>query len=126
MKFKRLAHLEVESIVEPPTEDMLGFQVYDCFGRLVGVVDDLLVDADNPKGTRYALVDQGPIAMMLKGRELIVPFDKLDVDMENKEVILSVSLDQLRDFPTYNTLQDPDLKERLDSFWASLVLPKAA
>lgn len=126
MRFKRLAHLEVESLVEPPTKDMLGYQVYDCFGKFVGVVDDLLADADTPEAASYALIGQGHVAVMLNGRELIVPLDRLDVDDENKEVNLSVALERLHDFPVYNTLQDPNLKDRVDSFWASTARPIAA
>ncbi|MHB8842490.1 MAG: PRC-barrel domain-containing protein, partial [Candidatus Aquicultor sp.] len=38
-----------------PSEDILGFQVYDCFGSFVGVVEDLLADVNNPKVISYVL-----------------------------------------------------------------------
>jgi sporulation protein YlmC with PRC-barrel domain len=117
MPLKRFTHLGAGWRVEPGVEDVRGFLVFDSAGKFLGIVDDLLVDMDNNEAINYVLIGQGNIAMMLSGKELIVPLDKLAIDQENRVVHLNVTLDQLWDFPTYRTLEDPDLRDEINAFW---------
>lgn len=121
MSFKRFNHLGAGWHVVPQADDVRGFQVFDSAGKFIGIVDDLLVDAGDNKTIGYALVGEGNIATMFNHKELIVPLNKLDIDSNNKSIHLNVPFDQLWDFPGYDTLADPDLKDEVDSFWASIL-----
>jgi len=115
MALNRLSHHGTWKHVELQIPDIRGFDVYDNAGIPVGTVDDLLVETDD--AVSYALVGQGNVGTMLSGKELLVPLDKLDIDPANEKVRLEVNFDQLWDFPTYNTLDDPGLKDEVESFW---------
>jgi len=119
---KRLSHLGTWKRVDLQIADVRGFKVLDNAGIPVGIVDDLLVDTDDE--VSYALVGQGNIGTMLSGKELLVPLNKIDIDVGDEEVKLKINLDQLWDFPTYNTLEDPGLKDEIDSFWKSTELAR--
>lgn len=120
MSFKRFSFLGTGWRVEPKVDDVRGFQAFDSAGKFIGIVDDLLVNESDNKEIGYTLVGQGNIATMFSGKELIVPVNRLAIDPNNKSVRLDVTLDQLWDFPTYSVLEDPDLKDKIDSFWASV------
>ncbi len=121
MSFKRFNHLGAGWHVVPQVDDVRGFRVFDSAGKFIGIVDDLLVDARDNKTVGYALAGGGDIATMFNGKELIVPLNTLDIDSNNKSVHLNVPFDQLWDFPSYDTLEDPGLKNGVDSFWASIL-----
>ncbi len=116
MAFKRFSDLGGEYEVEPKSKDVIGFDVFDKDGNKIGVVDDLLVNTDND-AINYALVGQGWFASTFGDKDVIVPLRKMDIDDADRSVHLDMTQDQLKDFPGYNTLDDPDLLQKVDSFW---------
>lgn len=120
MSLQRFSFLGAGWHVEPQVDDVRGFQVFDSAGKFVGIVDDLLVNKGDDSTIDYVLVGQGNIATMFSGTNLIVPLNRLAIDSNNKSVRLDVALDQLWDFPSYSMLDDPDLKDKIDSFWATV------
>ncbi|HEY3375451.1 MAG TPA: PRC-barrel domain-containing protein [Candidatus Aquicultor sp.] len=117
MSFKRFSYIEAEMRVAPQIADLRGYQAFDSAGKFIGTVDDLLVDASDNTMADYILVSGGNIATMFSGKKLIVPLGRMNIDASNKTVHVNVLLDQLWDFPTYDSLDDPDLKDEVEEFW---------
>lgn len=121
MAFERFSHLG-RWHTAPAIEDIRGFEVVDSAGKLIGIVDDLLLSTTENDTTNYVLIGQGNVATMLSGKELIAPAEMLKIDSDSKSVMLDVNIDQLWDFPTYSSLGEPDLKDKVDSFWADTLV----
>jgi stress response protein YsnF len=113
-----LSDLDAEYNVEPGYEDVRGFEVFDSEGDNLGEVKDLLVDTSD-YSINYALVGRGWLAFIMGENEVIVPLRKMDIDQEDKSVHLDIVKEQLRDFPDYNTVGDPDIVDKVNAFWGT-------
>ncbi|HEY3375332.1 MAG TPA: PRC and DUF2382 domain-containing protein [Candidatus Aquicultor sp.] len=116
MAFKLFNDMQNQFEVEPQSKDVRGFDVFDKDGNHIGNVKDLLVDPDNDNAINYALVSGEPINSTL-GEDLIVPLRKMDIDDADRSVHLDKSLDELKGFPKYSSIDDPDLRQKVDGFF---------
>ncbi len=66
---------------------------------------------------QYALVGRGWLAQIMGREDLVIPLRKMDIDRQDASVHLDISRDTLNDFPEYDNLDDPDLKQKVDQFW---------
>lgn len=119
MPLKRFTEMGGDWDIEPQEKDVRGFDVFDAEGNDLGEVQDLLVDTDNDNAVNYALVGKGWLASIFGSKEVIVPLRKLDIDSEDRSVHLDVTRDQLKDFPDYGSLDEPDLRQKVDAFWGT-------
>lgn len=118
MAFKRFSDLGAEWEVEPEYKDVRGFETFDRDGNDIGKVQDLLVDADT-NSINYALVGRGWLSSLFGEKNIIVPLRKMDIDSEDKSIHLDIVRDDLKNFPDYNTIEDPDLKDKVDRYWGT-------
>jgi len=118
MAFKRFSDLGAEWEVEPEYKDVRGFETFDRDGNDVGEVQDLLVDEET-NAINYALVGKGWLSSLFGEKNIVVPLRKMDIDREDKSVHLDIVRDDLKNFPDYESIEDPDLKEKTDRFWGA-------
>jgi uncharacterized protein (TIGR02271 family) len=119
MAFRRFSDLQGEWEVEPHSKDIINYDAFDKNGNKVGEVQDLLVDTENNNAINYALVGRGWLASIFGSKPIIVPLRKMDIDQDDKSIHLDMTQDQLRNFPDYNSLDDSDLRSKVDSFWGA-------
>ncbi|MBI4734149.1 MAG: PRC and DUF2382 domain-containing protein [Rubrobacteridae bacterium] len=117
MAFRLFTELGGEWEVEPESKNIIGFSVFDKDGNNIGEIQDLLVDTENNNAINYALAGKGWIASMLGVKQVIVPLRKIDIDQADRSVHFDVVRDDLSSFPDYASIRDPDLKQKVDSFW---------
>jgi len=103
---RRLSDADFEVAKDEP--DVLGWTVVDRSGEECGEVDDLIVDTEAMK-VRYLQVDPEDADGADDDRELYIPIDSVDLDRDDKRVVLRGSAASMRE------LVPADLEGRLSS-----------
>ncbi len=116
MGWKRMSDLGRDWRVEPKENDIRDYDVMDRDGNDVGEVDDLLIDTET-NTVQYAVVGRGWLAQIFGREAIIVPLRKVDIDRQDASVHLDISREQLDNFPDYDSLDEPDLRRKVDEFW---------
>jgi uncharacterized protein (TIGR02271 family) len=111
---QRFSELEQDYQMEP--QDMRGYDAYDSQGEKVGEVKDLVADTDT-NIANYALIGGGWLAGIFQQREIIAPLRKMDIDDEEGAVHLDLPKERLQDFPSYDSLDEPGLQQKVATFW---------
>ncbi|RJQ52089.1 MAG: PRC-barrel domain containing protein [Actinobacteria bacterium] len=116
MALQKLSEMSGEWRVEPEENDIREFDVIDRDGEDIGEVEDLLLDSES-RTIGYALVGRGWLAEMFGREPIIVPLRKMDIDRQDASAHLDISREELDEFPEYESISEPDLKQRVDEFW---------
>lgn len=81
--------------------DIRGWVVKNVDGRVVGVVDDLVIDSEAEK-VKYLVVDLSSNELQLKDRKVILPIDIARLDVPFKNVIYPAPMaNELASIPTH-------------------------
>lgn len=81
--------------------DIRGWAVKNVDGRLVGVVDDLVIDSEAEK-VKYLVVDLSTNELQLRDRKVILPIDLARLDVAFKNVIYPAPMaNELAAIPTH-------------------------
>lgn len=89
---------------------LTGDDVRNLDGEKLGHLEEIVIDLDSGR-VNYVVLSSGGFLGM--GDKLFaIPWDLLTVDTENKEVILDVSKDSLKDAPGFDQDNWPDVHDR--------------
>jgi hypothetical protein len=103
MKHRRLQELDRSDFeVVDGQPDIRGWDVKTPSGKMIGDVEELILDAKNKK-VRYMVVDLDDNDLDLDDRKVLIPIGLAELDKDDDNVILpSVNASQLRNLPSYD------------------------
>ena len=101
-----------EGVIDSPSADVVGFDVEATDGS-IGKVDEATYDA----GAAYVVVDTGP---WIFGKKVLLPAGVIGhVDLENKQVFVERTQDQIKNAPEYDDslVADAAYRTRLGAYY---------
>ncbi len=96
--------------------DITGFNVFDNAGNDVGEVQDLVLNT-NTGMVDHAIIGRGWFASLFGEKQVIVPFDRMTVNPDDRSVRLDISREDLRNFPDWTDISQEGLSDRISSWW---------
>jgi hypothetical protein len=97
------------------TTDIEGFDVEATDGG-IGHVDEATYDV----GSSYIVVDTGP---WIFGRKVMIPASAIQrIDLDNRNVYLRLTKDQIKDSPEFDesTYTDPTYRDRVGTYYGPI------
>lgn len=98
--FKELGNSKYE--IAPGEPDIRGWTVKNDFGRIIGRVNDLILDTKAHK-VKYFILDTDGNELYMVGRKILLPLEHAELDEVYRNVVFSgLSANELSSLPTYD------------------------
>lgn len=118
MALKRVSEIEDTSGLTFSMDypNLTGFNVYDKNRDDVGEVQDMLYDTETST-VEHAIVGRGWLASLFGAKQVIVPFERMTVNANERKIYLDITRDELSRFPEWQEAGEEGLREKVSSWW---------
>jgi sporulation protein YlmC with PRC-barrel domain len=115
-RFRDAPKMELEQTMEEfrDTNRIIGQTVRDPQGRAIGQVSEVMMNVETGQ-VQYVTVSAADPAV--GRREILVPWDALQVDAARRSLVLDATPDQLRRAPSPDVVITPDAAQQIHEFY---------